>query len=65
MVVKLKSAHDFVKETATFKVQRDATQKVSIQELWFLYSACGLMLVNTCRKFHEDTLKGFKVIEQT
>ena len=26
-------------ETATYKVQRDVTQKVSIQELWFLHSA--------------------------
>ena len=44
-------------ETATEKVQRDVTQKVSIQELWFLCSACRLMLVNTCMKFHENTLK--------
>ena len=36
----------FVTETATYKVQRDVTQRVSIQELWFLHSACCLMLVN-------------------
>ena len=34
--------------TATYKVQRDVTQRVSIQELWFLHSACCLMLVNIC-----------------
>ena len=34
--------------TATYKVQRDVTQRVSIQELWFLHSACRLMLVNIC-----------------
>ena len=55
----------FCQETATEKVQRDVTQKVSIQELWFLHSACRLMLVNICMKFHEDTLNGFKVTEQT
>ena len=38
----------FVTETATYKVQRDVTQRVSIQALWFLHSACRLMLVNIC-----------------
>ena len=47
------------------KVQRDVIQKVSVQELWFLRSACGLMLVNISMKFHEDVLNGFKVIERT
>ena len=32
------------------------TQKVSIQELWFLCSAWQLMLVNICMKFREDIL---------
>ena len=57
--------HEFVTETATYKVQWDVTQKVSIQVLWFLHSACRLMLVNICVKFHEDTLNGLKVIERT
>ena len=57
MVLKLQSGHDFVTETASYKVQRDVTQKVSIQELWFLHSACCLMLDNICMKFHEDILK--------
>ena len=30
-----------------------------------MHSARRLMLVNICMKFHEDNLKGFKVIEQT
>ena len=38
----------FCYETATYKVQRDVTQRVSIQELWFLHPACRLMLVNIC-----------------
>ena len=46
--LKLKSGHDFVTETATYKVQRDVTQRVSKQEIWFLHSACRLMLVNIC-----------------
>ena len=41
------------------------TQKVTIQQLWFLRSACRLMLVNICMKFHEGTLNGFWVTEQT
>ena len=53
----------FCQETATKKVQK-VTQNVSIQELWFLRSACRLMLVNICMKFHEDTLNGFKVTER-
>ena len=52
-------------ETATQKVQRDVTKKVSLQELWFLRSAYRLMLVNICMKFHEDILNGFKVTEPT
>ena len=34
-------------------------------ELLFLHSACQLMLVDTCIKFHEYSLSGFQVIEQT
>ena len=33
MVLKLESGHDFVTDTATYKVQRDTTQKIYIQEL--------------------------------
>ena len=43
------------------KVQRNVTQKVSIQELWFLHSAHRLMLVNICLKFHEDTITVLKL----
>ena len=32
-------------QIATYKVQKDITQKVSIQELWFLHNACCLMLL--------------------
>ena len=36
-----------------------------MQELWFLHSACPLMLVEICMKFHDASLYGLKVIEQT
>ena len=39
--------------------------KSILQELWFLGSACRLMLVNICMKFHEGTLNGFWVTERT
>ena len=38
--------HDFVTETATYKIQRGITKKKYIQELWFLQSARRPMLVN-------------------
>ena len=50
MVYKLYSGHDFVIETATYKVQRGITQKIYIQELWFLCSARRPMLVNIYMK---------------
>ena len=36
-----------------------------MQELPFLHSACRLMLVDICMKFHDASLYGLKVIEQT
>ena len=62
---RMRFCHDFVTEIATYKVQRDVTQSVSIQELWFLHSACRLMLVNICMKFHDGILNGFIVTERT
>ena len=39
--------------------------KMYRQELWFLWSACRLMMLYICMKFHENILNGFQVIEQT
>ena len=36
-----------------------------MQELWFLHSAYSLILVDICMKFHDVSLHGLKVIEQT
>ena len=36
-----------------------------MQELLFLHSACRLMLVDICMKFHDASLYDLKVIERT
>ena len=36
-----------------------------MQELWFLRSACRLMLINIYMKFREDSLNSFHIMEQT
>ena len=36
-----------------------------MQALWFLRSACLLMLIDIYMKFREDSFKGFQVIEPT
>ena len=36
-----------------------------MRELLFLHSACPLMLVDICMKFHDASLYGIKVIERT
>ena len=36
-----------------------------MQELWFLRSACRLMLIDIYMKFREDSLNGFQVIKLT
>ena len=49
----------------TDKVSKAITQKVLMQELQFLNSACHLILVDICMKIHEDSLKAFQVVELT
>ena len=52
--------------TANYKVRRDVTKKkIHIQELWFLHSACLLLVLNIYMKFYEYILNSFKVIERT
>ena len=55
----------FCHGTANYKLQRDVTQKIHIQELWFLHSACHLLVLNICMKFCEYILNSSKVIEPT
>ena len=40
-------------------------QKKPWAELPFLHSACHLMLIDICIKFHENCLSGFQIIEWT
>ena len=47
------------------KVPKAITQKVLMQELQFLNSACHLILVDICMKIHKDSLKTFQVVERT
>ena len=47
------------------KVPRNIIQKVYVQELWFLCSACRLMLIDIYKKFLEDILNRFQVTEWT
>ena len=63
MVFKLESGHDFITETATYKVQRGITKNIYSQELWFMRSAHRLMVVNISLTFHEEILNGFQVTE--
>ena len=45
--------------------KRAITPKVGKLELRFMSSACRLMVLNICVKFHENMSSGFKVMEQT
>ena len=55
----------FIVEMAIFNIQRAITLKVGKQELWFMCSACRLMVFNICVKFHEYMSRGFKVMKRT
>ena len=41
------------------------TPKECNPELQFLHSACCLILINICVKFHENISNGYRVMEQT
>ena len=55
----------FCHRTASYKVKRGITKQIQIQKLWLLCSARRLMVLNTCMKFYEHILNGFKVIAQS
>ena len=46
-------------------VQGAVTPKVGKSELYFMYSACCLMVLYTCVKFRENIRNGIRVMEQT
>ena len=45
--------------------QRLITPNAEKPELPFMRSACCLMMLNICVKFHENMLSGFKLMERT
>ena len=47
-----------------FQFQRAITPKIRNPELWFLRSACRLMLLYICVKFHENISNSFWVTER-
>ena len=57
----MSSTDHFVTELLLTKYIRGITKTIPIQELWLLCSAHRLMVLNTCMKFYEHILNGFKV----
>ena len=47
-----------------FSVKGAITPKLGIQNLWFLHSACRLMLVNICVKFQKGSSNNFHVMDR-
>ena len=65
MVFNLQSRHKYMVEMAMFNVQRAITPKGGKPELWFMSSACRLIVLHICVKFRENILNTIRVTEQT
>ena len=52
-------------DTKIVNTQRAITPKVGKPELWFMFSACRLMVFHICVKFHENVSRDFKHLERT
>ena len=52
-------------EMAMFNVQRAITPKVGKPELWFMCSACCLIVLYICVKFNENISDTFQLRAQT
>ena len=57
-VFNLQSGHEIMVEMAMFNVQRAVTPKVGNPELFFMCSACRLMVLYICVKFRENITNG-------
>ena len=64
-VFNLQSRHEYMIEIAMSNVQRAITPKAGKPELWFMCSACCLIVLYSCVKFHENISGGIRVTEQT
>ena len=51
-------------EMFMFKVQREITPKVGTPELWFMCSACSLMVFYIGVKFHESYWVDTKIMKR-
>ena len=51
----------FCRRNCYLQSSKGHNSEKNIQELWFLRSACFLMLVNMSMKFHEDISNGFQI----
>ena len=65
MVYKLQRGHDFVTETATYKVQRGKVQKYIYPRVMVLALCTLPNVVNNSMTCHEDILNVFQVTERT
>ena len=57
-VYNLQSENKYMVEMALFNVQRALTPKAGKTELWFMCSACHLIELYICVKFHENITDG-------
>ena len=48
-----------------FQYSKGITLKVGKPQLWFICSACRLIVFNVSVKFHENMSSTFKVMERT
>ena len=60
-VFKLQNGHKYIAEIAIFNVQRAMIPELGNQKLWFMSSACLLMLLYICVKFRENISNGIKL----
>ena len=65
MVFNLQSGHEYMVEKAMFYIQRGITSKVGKPELWFMCSACRIMVLYICMKFCENITKSYGVDTST
>ena len=64
-VFNLQSGHEYMVEMTMFNVQRAITPKVGKPELWFICSACCLIVPYICVKSRENISDGIRVMEWT
>ena len=72
--IHLQSRHEYIAEMPIFniyyilhgrngfvKCSKGNISKIDKTELWFMYSACRLIVLYTCVKFHKNISNGFQL----